>query len=75
MAKESRKADQRPAKIAYCFDRLWEHKLSQVYHLLVPDKDEINLSDQYFLNQALEDREYENGSHLHQSIFGSTEGK
>jgi hypothetical protein len=27
---------EKQAKVSYTYDRLWEQKLSQVYHLLVP---------------------------------------
>jgi hypothetical protein len=67
MAKE-----QRQAKISYCYDRLWEQKLSQVYHLLVPDKNS-KFIDQ--LSESIDATAYENSSHLYQGVLGSSKGE
>jgi hypothetical protein len=63
---------QRQAKISYCYDRLWEQKLSQVYHLIVPDTNS-KFSDQ--LSEPIDATAYEDSSHLYQSLLRSSEGE
>lgn len=63
--------EQRQAKVAYFYDRLWEQKLTHAYHLLVPGKGNYKLS----FHDPVEDKQYENGSHLQQSFLGSAKGK
>ncbi len=41
----------RQAKISYTYDRLWEQKLAQVYHFVVPDNTNT-VSDNYLLMGA-----------------------
>jgi hypothetical protein len=64
---------ERQAKIVYCYDRLWAHKLAQVYHLLVPAQEKYNLPDSF--SPSLADTSDENSGHLYPSILQSTEGK
>ena len=59
----------RQAKTSYSYDRLCEQKLTQVYHLLVPD-DNSNFPDNFF--EPIETSVNENSSHLYKSILGST---
>ena len=61
---------QRQAKISYCYDRLWEQKLSQVYHLLVPGIHDNDIPNNF--SEPVEDTVYENSSHLYQGVLGST---
>jgi len=68
MAKE-----QRQAKISYHYDRLWEQKLSQVYHLLVPHNDHSKFSGQ--LTESIDATAYENSSHLYQGVIRSSKGE
>ena len=63
MAKQKRQA-----KISYTYDRLWEQKLAQVYHLLVPDNNSNTVSHDYSFAESIEQTEYENSSDLYKSI-------
>ena len=66
---------EKQAKVSYTYDRLWEQKLSQVYHLLVPANETIT-STQYSLNEITEqDTVYENSSYIYESILRSAEGE
>ena len=66
---------QRQAKASYLYDRLWEQKLAQVYHLLVPEAtDNYNANGQSLIEQ-LEETTHENSSHLYEGILRSTEGE
>lgn len=69
MAKEKRQAE-----ILYTYDRLWEQKLTQVYHLLIPDHSSNGISNNLFA-EPIEQTTHENSSHLHQSVFEPTKGK
>jgi len=69
MAKKERKA-----KVSYCYDRLWEQKLSQVYYLLVPSEDTRNISSEQSIVELIEDSAYENSSHIYEGVFHATEG-
>jgi len=62
------------AKISFSYDRLWEQKLTQVYHLLVPGQQEI-ISSANSITQPIEDQVYENSSHIYESILRSAEGE
>lgn len=63
---------EKQAKVSYTYDRLWEKKLSQVYHLLVPEQP-IIISSANSIHQPIEDQVYENSSHIYESILGSAE--
>lgn len=64
---------ERQAKVSYCFDRLWEQKLSQVYHLLVPAADDRSVCPEQS-TELMEEVAYENSSHIYESIFRPAEG-
>ncbi len=62
-------------KVSFTYDRLWEQKLSQVYHLLVPAHQPIVFTEQSS-NELIEQTSvYENSSHIYQSIIGPAEGE
>ncbi len=66
---------EKQAKVSYNYDRLWEQKLSQVYHLLVPVNN-IVASTEYSINELTEQEAvYENSSHIYESILRSAEGE
>ena len=66
---------EKQAKVSYTFDRLWEQKLSQVYHLLVP-ANSIVVSPEQSINELIEkDSAYENSSHIYESILRSAKGE
>ena len=62
------------AKVSYTYDRLWEQKLSQVYHLLVPANN-IGVTTEQSINELIEDTVYENSSYIYQSVLGPAEGE
>ena len=66
---------ERQAKVAYCYDRLWEQKLSQVYQLLVPSADNSNISSERSIVELIEESAYENSSHIYEGILHATEGR
>jgi hypothetical protein len=68
---------EKQAKVSYTYDRLWEQKLSQVYHLLVPPNNIKSSSEHSInINEPIEqDTVYENSSHIYKSVLGSTEGE
>ncbi len=63
---------ERQAKISFSYDRMWEQKLSQVYHLLIPSNNQI-IPTEYADNEQIEDSVYENNSDIYESVFGSAE--
>lgn len=66
---------EKQVKVSFTFDRLWEQKLSQVYHLLIPSNRPVFFTEQSS-NELIEQTSvYENSSHLYESIIGSSEGK
>lgn len=66
---------EKQAKVSYTYDRLWEQKLSQVYHLLVPANN-IVVTTAYSINELIEeDSVYENSGHIYESVLRSTEGE
>ncbi len=66
---------EKQAKVSYTFDRLWEQKLSQVYHLLVPANVPV-VCDEHSINELIEkDSTYENSSNIYESILQSAEGE
>ncbi len=63
------------AKVSYTYDRLWEQKLSQVYHLLIPAGTTVTPGE-HSINELIEqDTTYENSSYLHESVVRSAEGE
>lgn len=66
---------EKQVKVSFTFDRLWEQKLSQVYHLLIPSNRPVVFTEQSS-NELIEQTSvYENSSYLYESIVGSAEGK
>ena len=66
---------EKQANVSYNYDRLWEQKLSQVYHLLIP-VNHIVASTEYSINELTEQEAvYENSSHIYESILRSAEGE
>lgn len=65
---------ERQAKISFCYDRMWEQKLSQIYHLLVPANSEIIPTEQSS-NELIENSLYENSSDIYKSVLRSAEGE
>ena len=62
-------------KVSFTYDRLWEQKLSQVYHLLVPASQPVFFTDQSS-NELIEQTSiYENSSHIYESVIGPAEGE
>ncbi len=61
-------------KVSFSYDRLWEKKLSQIYHLLVPT-DDVVFTEQTS-NELIDQKSvYENSSNLYESVIRSAEGK
>lgn len=55
-------------KVSFSYDRLWEQKLSQIYHLLVPSGDVV-FTEQTF-NELIEQKSvYETSSDLYESVI------
>ena len=65
---------EKQAKVSYTYNRLWEQKLSQVYHLLVP-VDNTVASTGYPNEITEQEAVYENSSHIYESILRSAEGE
>jgi hypothetical protein len=65
---------ERQAKISFSYDRMWEQKLSQVYHLLIPTDNPIVSADPYGTNN-LKEVAYENGGDIYEGVFRSAEGE
>jgi hypothetical protein len=63
---------ERQAKISFSYDRMWEQKLSQVYHLLIPTNNQIMPTGDSG-NEQIEESVYENSSDIYESVFGSAE--
>jgi hypothetical protein len=66
---------EKQVKATFINDRLWEQKLSQVYHLLIPANTLIAFNE--YVNDELteENPVHENSGHLYESVIGSAEGK
>ena len=64
-------------KVSFTYDRLWEQKLSQVYHLLVPatPNQPVVLTEQPSHELIEQTSVYENSSDIYQSIIGAAEGE
>ena len=66
---------EKQAKVSFTYDRLWEQKLSQVYHLLVPAGN-TNVSLEHGINELAEQKAvYENSGDIYESILRSAEGE
>ncbi len=65
---------EKQAKISFSFDRMWEQKLSQVYHLLIPTNDRI-IDAAHSSDEQIEESVYENSSDIYESVFRSAEGE
>jgi hypothetical protein len=66
---------EKQVKVSFTYDRLWEQKLSQVYHLLVPANQPAVFTEQSS-NELIEQTSvYENSSHIYESVPGPAEGK
>ena len=66
---------EKQAKVSFTYNRLWEQKLSQVYHLLVPVNSTVS-SCEYPINELIEQEAvYENSSDIYESILRSAEGE
>jgi hypothetical protein len=63
-------------KVSSVYDRLWEQKLSQAYHLLVP-ANQIVTHTEGFIESGLTEQKpvYENSSDIYESILGSAKGE
>jgi hypothetical protein len=64
-------------KVSFTYDRLWEQKLSQVYHLLVPvtPNQPVVLTEQPSYELIEQTSVYENSSDIYQSVIGAAEGE
>ncbi|GAC1591473.1 MAG: hypothetical protein NVS3B8_05200 [Chitinophagaceae bacterium] len=64
---------EKQVKVSFTYDRLWEQKLSQVYHLLVPANSAVIITEQSS-NELIEQTSvYENRNYLYEGIIGSAE--
>jgi hypothetical protein len=63
------------AKLSFIYDRLWEQKLSQAYHLLVPDHESTLIDKSDSIPELLKKSVYEDRCNLYESILHTTEGK
>ena len=66
---------EKQTKVSYSYDRLWEQKLSQVYHLLVPSIKIVNTIAPSNNELIEEDSVYENSGHIYESILRSAKGE
>jgi len=66
---------ERQAKMSFSYDRLWEQKLSQVYHLLAPTNETVISSEDSVNELIKEDLVYENSSDIYEGILRSTKGE
>jgi hypothetical protein len=66
---------EKQVKVSFTYDRLWEQKLSQVYHLLVPANQPVVFTEQIPDELIEQTSVYENSSHLYESVIGSAERK
>ena len=66
---------EKQAKVSYTYDRLWEQKLSQVYHLLVPAGNMPVSTKSSIVELTEQDLSYENSSHIYESVIGPAEGE
>jgi hypothetical protein len=66
---------EKQVKASFTYDRLWEQKLSQVYHLLVPTSKPIVFTEQSSTQLIEQTSVYENSSDIYESVLRSAEGK
>lgn len=66
---------EKQVKVSFTYDRLWEQKLSQVYHLLIPADRPVVFTEQNSDELIEQTSVYENSSHLYESIVRSAEGE
>ncbi len=66
---------ERQLKVSFTYDRLWEQKLSQVYHLLVPASQSVISTEQSSYELSVQTSVYENSSHIYESVIGPAEGE
>lgn len=66
---------EKQVKVSFTYDRLWEQKLSQVYHLLIPADQPVVFTEQNSDELIEQTSVYENSSHLYESIVRSAEGE
>lgn len=57
--------------MSYCYDRLWEQKLSQAYHLLVPAANNCAEFAKRSDVELKEEAAYENSSDLYEGVLQS----
>ena len=63
-------------KVSSVYDRLWEQKLSQVYHLLVPTNQIVTHTEDFIEAELIEQKSvYENSSDIYESILRSAKGE
>ncbi len=63
------------AKVSYTFDRLWEQKLSQAFHLLIP-ADTTSIASEHSIKELIQqDIAYENSGYLHEGVLRPAEGE
>lgn len=65
---------ERQAKVSYCYDRLWEQKLSQAYHLLVPAAGNCVEFARQGDVELKGEAAYENSSDLYEGVLQPAEG-
>lgn len=63
------------AKVSYAYDRLWEQKLAQAYHLLVPADSTVVSEERSFYELTPQTSGYEDSRHLHPRVLGAAERK
>ncbi|HLG39143.1 MAG TPA: hypothetical protein VI461_05715 [Chitinophagaceae bacterium] len=66
---------ERQVKVSFTYDRLWEQKLTQVYHLLIPANQPAVFTEPDSDELIEQTSGYENSSDLYESIIRSAEGK
>jgi hypothetical protein len=66
---------EKQVRVSFTNDRLWEQKLSQVYHLLVPSNEPVIFIEQCPTQLTEKKVVYENSSDIYQGVLGSAEGK
>jgi hypothetical protein len=63
-------------KVSSVYDRLWEQKLSQAYHLLIPTNQIVTHAEDFIEAELTEQKSvYENSSDIHESILRSAKGE
>jgi hypothetical protein len=62
-------------KVSSGYDRLWEQKLSQAYHLLVPTNQIVTHTEDFIEAELTEKSVYENSSNIYESILRSAKGE